>query len=126
MKRSVSSLLFLGALSHAWVASASAVRVGKDRGGVSKTRTLETYPAVESGTENLPSDLEESSAVAPATPYDPVPADQVDALSKRLKLVEELIRKHGRAYDYRTLTIKELEALIEGLSAPKAPPSSES
>lgn len=49
--------------------------------------------------------------------YDPVPSDQKGALSIRLKLVEAIIQKHGRAYDYRIHTVRELEALLQRLDS---------
>lgn len=52
-----------------------------------------------------------------ALAYDPVPSDQVDALSKRLQLVDLLIRRHARAYDYRTHTVRELELILAKLEA---------
>ena len=48
--------------------------------------------------------------------YDVVPPDQVEVLIKRLKVVEALILKHGRAYDYKTLTLKELNNIQKELS----------
>jgi hypothetical protein len=53
--------------------------------------------------------------------YDPVPSDQVDALTKRLQLTETLIRRHSRAYDYRVHTVRELEAILVQLDGPVAP-----
>ena len=58
--------------------------------------------------------------------FDAVPEDQVTALSKRLKLTEELIRKYHRAYDYRTHTVRELEVILAKLdnaSAAATPPA---
>jgi hypothetical protein len=59
------------------------------------------------------------------TGYDPVPSDQVNALSQRLKLVDTLIRRHGRAYDYRMHTVRDLEAVLARLeaSAPATAPA---
>jgi hypothetical protein len=45
-------------------------------------------------------------------PFDSVPSGQADAISKRLRLVERLLTKYGRAYDYRTLTVKDLESIL--------------
>jgi hypothetical protein len=50
-------------------------------------------------------------------PFDAVPQSQADGISKRLGLVEEILRKYGRAYDYRTLTIKDLQAILADLDA---------
>jgi hypothetical protein len=54
-------------------------------------------------------------AAAAGAAYDPVPSDQVDGMGRRLKLVEELIRRHGRAYDYRVHTVRELESVLAKL-----------
>lgn len=55
--------------------------------------------------------------------FDPVPNDQVGLIVKRLRLVERLLRDHGRAYDYRVHTLRELEEILNHLetSAPKGP-----
>lgn len=55
---------------------------------------------------------------APA--FDPVPSDQIPGLTHRLKLVEALIRRHGRAYDYRVHTVKTLETVLARLEASTA------
>lgn len=49
--------------------------------------------------------------------YDPVPSDQINALSRRLQLTDALIRRHGRAYDYRTHTVRDLELILAKLDA---------
>jgi hypothetical protein len=56
---------------------------------------------------------------APA--YDPVPSDQKDSMSRRLKLVDMLIHRYGRAYDYRMHTVRELEAVLAQLDGAAAP-----
>src|SRR5262249_42158984 len=53
--------------------------------------------------------------------YDPVPVGQAEPLSRRLRLVDEMIRKYGRAYDYRIHTVKELEAILADLDAQARP-----
>lgn len=53
--------------------------------------------------------------------YDLVPSDQVDPLGKRLQLVEILIRKYSRAYDYRAHTVQELVTILAKLDAASAP-----
>lgn len=58
-------------------------------------------------------------AAAPLAPvaktYDRVPQDQIDPVLTRLQLVEEIVRRFGRAYDYRTHTVRELEAILQQL-----------
>ena len=49
--------------------------------------------------------------------YDSVPGAQAEPLLRRLRLVEELIAKYGRAYDYRTLTVTQLQAILGELDA---------
>lgn len=105
----------------------------------------ETYPATESETASSTTVNVQTTApaantaVAPATrlkpvgklpdsalSYDPVPSDQIDALSRRLQLVDALIRRHARAYDYRTHTVHDLEltlAKLDASIAPKAAPA---
>lgn len=50
--------------------------------------------------------------------FDAVPSDQADSLVRRLKIVEALITRHGRAYDYRIHTVRELEAILASLDRP--------
>jgi hypothetical protein len=56
---------------------------------------------------------------AKAAAFDSVPASQSDAILQRLKIVENLVRKHSRAYDYRTLTLKELQQIESSLNSSK-------
>ena len=103
-----------------------------------KSRTRDVYPATE---PDLPlkapkprvisgqrADLHKPfmSTQVGAPSYDPVPSDQVDPLVKRLKIVQELIEKHARAYDYRIYTTKQLLAILDQLTpktTPTPPPS---
>lgn len=41
--------------------------------------------------------------------YDAVTPEQVESVASRLKLVEQILRKHKRAYDYRSNTTSELK-----------------
>jgi hypothetical protein len=58
--------------------------------------------------------------------YDPVPSEQANAIAKRLQIVEILLRKYGRAYDYRIHTYKDLKKVLAELdrnsAATSAPP----
>jgi hypothetical protein len=56
-------------------------------------------------------------AQAPSDPmrYDSVPNNQAEPLLRRLRLVEELIAKYGRAYDYRELTVPQLQDILSQL-----------
>lgn len=49
--------------------------------------------------------------------YDSVPGDQKDAVLKRIRLVETLVAKYGRAYDYRAYTIAQLEKALNRLES---------
>lgn len=44
--------------------------------------------------------------------YDAVPTTQAEPLIRRLRLVETIIAKYGRAYDYKTLTVTELQTIL--------------
>ncbi|MBY0471018.1 hypothetical protein K2X30_07590 [bacterium] len=50
-----------------------------------------------------------------AKPFDQVPEVQAEAIASRLKIVEQMILKHGRAYDYRTHTVAELQKILARL-----------
>ncbi|MCM0604602.1 MAG: hypothetical protein KA715_00770 [Xanthomonadaceae bacterium] len=43
--------------------------------------------------------------------FDSVPQSQIESVAARLKLVEQILRKHKRAYDYRSNTSVELQAV---------------
>ncbi len=53
--------------------------------------------------------------------YDPVPTEHRVSILRRLKLIEALIERHGRAYDYRLFTTPDLEAILKQLDGPQAP-----
>ncbi len=55
-----------------------------------------------------------------SNPYDAVPADQINPLMKRMQLVRELVQSYGRAYDYRTHTVAELQGILAGLKQKRA------
>jgi hypothetical protein len=59
-------------------------------------------------------------AASPAAAFDAVPANQSEAILQRLKIVENLVRKYGRAYDYRAHTLKELELIQSTLESTAA------
>lgn len=120
------------------------------RKGGAKPRVLESYPAlvdeagegaqseslVEAPIEVTPAPAEtrvqrraaarktvkrEKAAKEKALPYDLVPETLTPALERRLELTRELITEHGRAYDYRTHTVKQLEAIKEQLDIARLP-----
>ncbi len=49
--------------------------------------------------------------------FETVPDPQRDSIAQRLELVERLIRDHGRAYDYRVMTVAQLEKTLAELDA---------
>lgn len=53
----------------------------------------------------------------PKGDFDPVPSEHAASIAGRLKLVEVLITRYGRAYDYRIHTQRELEAILNELEA---------
>ena len=101
-------------------AKAPAARQPRQAAGVARTAppaapsqlTATAQPA--QATSHLP-----DSALS----YDLVPSDQLDPLAKRLQLVELLIRRHARAYDYRTHTVRELGMILAKLDAETTPVS---
>lgn len=64
----------------------------------------------------------ETAAPAPASGsgYDTVPNSQAEPLVRRLRLVQELITKYGRAYDYRSLTVTALQEILAQLDSESA------
>ena len=48
--------------------------------------------------------------------YFDVPHERKASLTKRLKLVETILLKSGRAYDYRSMTTKQLEEILAAVS----------
>jgi hypothetical protein len=65
--------------------------------------------------------INEGGSSAPTNPandergFEPVAREQVPSLAHRLKLVEKLLRRYGRAYDYRVFTNRELQQLLTTL-----------
>lgn len=81
---------------------------------------IETVPAIPSAKP-----VAAASARLATASFDTVPASQSDAILQRLKIVENLVRKYGRAYDYRAHTLKELlliQSTLESTAAPVAAP----
>ena len=61
------------------------------------------------GQQKAPAAQDSSTKVAG---FDPVPQQQQQSVAGRLKIVEKLILDYGRAYDYRTYTTQQLEAIL--------------
>ncbi|MDR3606682.1 MAG: hypothetical protein P4M08_04785 [Oligoflexia bacterium] len=92
-------------------------------------KTADIYSATESANVAGIAPTGNQEPVAIAAPrkvtYDAVPIDQVDSILKRLKLVEEILQKYGRAYDYRTHTTHEFETILTQLAAASRPAATE-
>lgn len=55
----------------------------------------------------------ESSTAA----FDIVPKERVAELSERVKYSYEILKRFGRAYDYKTVTLKEFKSILKDLEA---------
>jgi hypothetical protein len=53
--------------------------------------------------------------------FDPVASDQIDSVAQRLKLVEQILVRHARAYDYRVHSARELRAILSRLDGKHQP-----
>jgi hypothetical protein len=47
--------------------------------------------------------------------FDVVPPSQTEPLIRRLHLAEQLVMRYGRAYDYRSMTVVELQTILNQL-----------
>jgi hypothetical protein len=68
----------------------------------------------------LPTTNSKTFSTSSPTRFDAVPSAQAEPLLRRLRLTEELISKYGRAYDYRALTVTELQTILAQLEAQAA------
>jgi len=59
----------------------------------------------------------QTAPVALSKGFDLVPSNQTEPLIRRLKLSEQLVVKYGRAYDYRAMTVLELQSILDKLDA---------
>jgi len=87
-----------------------------------KTKALEERMALLERKIATPSAEAPKPAVARASSAEEfyvVPAGKADQLAGRLKLVEAILRESGRAYDYRTLTTRQLETELKKIRANK-------
>ncbi len=71
-----------------------------------------------------PAPITQTQTAAPAptshAQFDAVPNGQAEPLIRRLRLTEELVSKYGRAYDYRAMTVTELQTILAQLDAQAA------
>lgn len=54
--------------------------------------------------------------VRSAERFDTIPESQISRFRDRLQLVDEILARSGRAYDYKSLTVNELETLLRNLT----------
>jgi hypothetical protein len=54
---------------------------------------------------------------ASATGFDIVPTSQTEPFIRRLKLAEALLTRYGRAYDYRAMTVIDLQHILDKLDS---------
>jgi len=108
-----------GPLAHATPASHPAVAKKSKKSGVQEEKGAprEIYSAMEPepgpGSKGV-----QKQTLKQLDSYEPVPSAQREPITRRLKLIERLIREHGRAYDFRTITIAELTAILQYLESP--------
>ncbi|MBI2604473.1 MAG: hypothetical protein HYW49_00175 [Deltaproteobacteria bacterium] len=68
------------------------------------------------------------SAAKPETStaaFDVVPRERVEELSERVKYSYEILKRFGRAYDYKTVTLKEFKSILKELEASTGEPPAE-
>jgi hypothetical protein len=70
-------------------------------------------------------DISSPGKAASATNFDVVPASQTEPFIRRLKLAEALLTRHGRAYDYRAMTVVELQRILDKLDSDSQKQSAE-
>jgi hypothetical protein len=97
-----------------WVYPVHASPLGGSVKG-SAPRKLETHSAIEESASTR------VRGPAVSAPYDSVPTDQVKPIARRLQVVSEILSRFGRAYDYRSHTLRELEAILHGLEEATRP-----
>lgn len=110
---------------------------GSELDGVDRSNAAPTYiaPAIQTTTLETPAPPKAAHvskkktkkskvslvSTASANPnFDPVPRGQEESIARRLKLVEIMIRRYGRAYDYRMHTLRDLENILAKLDAESA------
>lgn len=68
----------------------------------------------------------QSKGYSTSLSFDYVPEDHMESIAARLKIVEQLIVVHGRAYDYRVHTTAQLMAILRTLDEQKNQSNTES
>lgn len=104
------------------------VRTERELEGIRKTSFLSEPRSARGRRRRLDPPAELLACIQPGKGnYDMVRADQADSIAGRLALVELLIVKFNRAYDYRIHTTRELETILaelerHGDALPPPPP----
>lgn len=103
-----------------WAQSQLKRKPAKKIGTTGKNPAPEAYSATEDSFQ-ASVNLATQSAPLKAAPtkaankYDVVAEDHRDSIVGRLELIQSLIVRHGRAYDYRTTTTAQLEKTLKEL-----------
>jgi hypothetical protein len=101
---------FLSTVLIICLSSSSALAIAKARA------SQQTYPATEEGASSEVINSAPGKA-ASRTSYDVVPSSQTEPFIRRLKLAEALLTRYGRAYDYRAMTVVELQKVLDKLDS---------
>jgi hypothetical protein len=105
-------------VANAWAAKAAEIYPAIEQSEVSPEAAP---PAAETPAQTPPTPTPPPTVTSEREPpYDSVPNHQLASFHRRLQLADLLLRQHNRAYDYRVLTIKQLEKLVHDLNSQKA------
>lgn len=104
---------------------ADGVEMTSDEADESTARTSlskqspETFQAPVNPTKPVEKRISEKAAVKKTEreKFDVVPDERVSEIAQRLKYANEILKRWGRAYDYRTTTLKEFKKVVAELEA---------
>jgi hypothetical protein len=74
-------------------------------------------PTVEASTATPMATKPEPAKVAAGDGFDAVPDERVREIAERLKYTNEILKRFGRAYDYRSTTLSEFKKILAKLEA---------
>ena len=106
------------AASHQETHDSTGVHAAKKKAPQSQEQEKNTTREIYSAMEPEPgpgSKTPQKQTLKQIDSFDPVPSAQREPITRRLRLIERLIREYGRAYDYRSVTIAELTAILTSL-----------
>ena len=72
--------------------------------------------------EALMSSPKKTPQLEDSSEYDQVPKDHIDEISERIQVVDQILRKTGKAYDYRSVTLAELKKILQDSDEEKITP----